>query len=228
MRILAIETVGTAGTVAALDDDRLMCQRPLATGQRSAQSLAPGIDQLLHQAGWKPTDVQLVAVSTGPGSFTGLRIGVTTAKTFAYAVGCEVIGVHSLAAIALRVPRDVLQVQTVLDAQRGELFVADFELARDTWWKGGETTRIVDRDQWLHALAAGTVVSGPGLLTLRDRLPDGVESVDPALWAPTAEAVGRLAWRMHQSGVRDSVFGLLPHYYRRTAAEEQWERKNAR
>ncbi|HBO44409.1 MAG TPA: tRNA (adenosine(37)-N6)-threonylcarbamoyltransferase complex dimerization subunit type 1 TsaB, partial [Planctomycetaceae bacterium] len=89
MRVLAIETTERVGTVALSEGDRLVVQRSLDAGQRSAQSLAPAVVQTLADAGWKPEDVELVAVTVGPGSFTGLRVGVTTAKTFAYGVGAQ-------------------------------------------------------------------------------------------------------------------------------------------
>ena len=66
----------------------MLAEQPLDPTRRSAQTLAPAIATLLDAVEWRPADVELVAVATGPGSFTGLRIGVTTAKAFAYAAGC--------------------------------------------------------------------------------------------------------------------------------------------
>src|SRR5205085_2589499 len=83
-------------------------------------------ERLLKQVGWRPGEVELVAVVTGPGSFTGLRIGVTTAKTFAYAVGCEVMGVNTLLAIASRAPAGTARLHVALDAGRDEAYVASF------------------------------------------------------------------------------------------------------
>jgi tRNA threonylcarbamoyl adenosine modification protein YeaZ len=100
MRILALETTDKTGSVAAMADGNLLAELTLEPTQRSAQSLAPALQQLLQQVGWQPADVQLVAVSIGPGSFTGLRVGVTAAKVFAYAVGAEVLGISTLEAIA--------------------------------------------------------------------------------------------------------------------------------
>jgi tRNA threonylcarbamoyladenosine biosynthesis protein TsaB len=107
MRILALETSDQTGSVAALDGDNLLEELILEQSQRSAQSLAPAMQNLLRRVGWQPSDVQLVAVSVGPGSFTGLRVGVTAAKVFAYAVGAEVLGINTLEVIVagtLRVP----------------------------------------------------------------------------------------------------------------------------
>src|SRR5688572_30661357 len=131
-RILALETSGTCGSVAALDAGGVLRELPLDPALRSARSLAPGIRQLLQGMGWQPRDVQLVAVTAGPGSFTGLRVGITTAKAFAYAAGAEVLGVDTLEVLARQAPSDAQLVQTAIDAQRQELFVATFHRTDDT------------------------------------------------------------------------------------------------
>src|SRR5688572_20388398 len=92
-----------AGSVAALEGE-LVAEMELDSARRTAQTLVPALDVLLRQVAWKPQDVDLIAVTQGPGSFTGLRIGVTTAKTFAYACGAAIVGVNTLAAIARQVP----------------------------------------------------------------------------------------------------------------------------
>src|SRR5687768_6416743 len=110
LRILALETSGRSGSVAALIGQvvpvrtRVIGQQALDDHQRNAQSLAPAIRSLLDVAGWRPADVQLVAVTAGPGSFTGLRVGVTTAKVFAYATSAAVLGVDTLEVIAQQAP----------------------------------------------------------------------------------------------------------------------------
>jgi len=231
MRTLAIETVETHGSVAVLDGATVVAELALDPGRRSAQSLAPGIQKLLADVGWRPADVQLVAVASGPGSFTGLRIGVTTAKTFAYAVGCQVVGVHTLLAIGARVPGEYAAFQVVLDAQRRELFVADITRDARGELSGGETTRVVGQEEFIASLAAGAVVTGPGLraggLNLEQQFVAGVTVVDAEYWAPTAAAVGTLGVRQHAQGLTISPFELVPSYLRRTAAEEQWERRQA-
>ncbi len=227
MRILALETVAAAGSVALLDDERIVAELELDTARRSAQSLAPGIAELLKRAGWRPTDVELVAVASGPGSFTGLRIGITTAKAFAYAVNCQVVGVNTLLAIASRAPRELETVSAVIDAQRGELFVADFTRQPDGQLMGVETTRIVVAETWLASLPSGSVVTGPGLTKYLAALPPGTNIVDRARWSPTAAIVGQLGHRLVLAGQGVSPFELVPQYFRRTAAEEKWHAKRA-
>src|SRR5690606_26963117 len=129
MKILALETSGMSGEVALLDDGQLLVTETLSPQQRTAQSLAPGIASSLAKANWRAQDIGLVAVTIGPGSFTGLRVGATTAKTFAYAAGCEVLGVDTLEVIAQQAPVSSDTLWAVLDAQRSQLFAARFERA---------------------------------------------------------------------------------------------------
>ena len=122
---------------------RLVGQIVLGGDQRTAQALAPAIAAIAAAADWSPRSVDLVAVAVGPGSFTGLRIGVTTAKTFAYAVGAEVIGVNTLVALAAQAPPSAAPLWTILDAQRQELFAAKFVRDADNFERAG--ARDVDR-----------------------------------------------------------------------------------
>jgi tRNA threonylcarbamoyladenosine biosynthesis protein TsaB len=271
MRILALETTDRIGSVAATADDNPLAELMLDHTQRSAQSLLPAIDSLLKQVGWRPTDVQLVAVSIGPGSFTGLRVGVTAAKVFAYAVGAEVLGVNTLEAIAANcADTQHNEVLVAIDAQRGEVVVQSFVRQTDGWFEAAAPEELLDADVWLARisplplgegpgvradqgsgfgvqgsesanlqicksanqlsphpnplpLGEGTVVTGPGLLRLLDRLPTDVVALDENCWRPRAAVVGRLAARYYAQGRRDDLWKLVPHYYRRSAAEEKWD-----
>lgn len=226
MRILALETTERVGTAAALSDGNLLAEMELDTAQRSAQSLAPAMLSLLKKAQWRPEDVQLVAVSKGPGSFTGLRVGVTTAKVFAYAIRAEILGVDTLEAIAAASPDDVDQVSVVIDAQRGEVVARRFGRRPGGSLEPLEPERLVDFDRWLDELPAGMAVSGPILGKLGSRLPDRVRLLAADCWRPRAAAVGQLAARDYASGRRDDLWILAPHYCRRSAAEEKRGRED--
>jgi tRNA threonylcarbamoyladenosine biosynthesis protein TsaB len=221
MRILALETTEAIGSVAAAAGDELLAQQQLNPGQRSAQSLAPAIRSLLEHVGWRPAEVQLVAVSAGPGSFTGLRVGVTTAKVFAYAAGAEVLGIDTLEVIAAAAPPEIPSLHAMVDAQRGDVAARAFRRGPDGWLQPAGPTALVPLDAWLAGLPAGTVVSGPGLIKRVGDLPPGVTVLDPAYWAPTAANVARLAHRHYAAGRRDDPWSLAPRYSRRPAAEEK-------
>lgn len=101
MITLGIETSGRAGTIALVEGGTVVAERSLtASGRRHARTLVPELGELLRKTGHTPTEVDVVAVSIGPGSFTGLRVGVVCAKTFAYATGCRIIGIDTFLAVA--------------------------------------------------------------------------------------------------------------------------------
>ncbi len=226
MRVLALETSERVGTLATLQvsQGQVLTVRSmtLPSDQRAARSLLPSIRSLLADSGWEPNRLDLISVTTGPGSFTGLRIGVTTAKTLAYATGSKLVEVHTLAAIAARVSAPGQRLWTILDAQRQELFVARFEPG---WQKQSDKmpeTRILGIEQWLEEIELGDMVSGPPLLKLAGRLPDGVLAAEAEEWKPKAEAVGRLGVAAYQNGLVVDAMQLLPRYYRKSAAEERY------
>jgi tRNA threonylcarbamoyladenosine biosynthesis protein TsaB len=221
MRILALETTEKLGSVAAMLDGNLLAELTLDATQRSAQSLAPAMLALLKQVGWQPGDVQLVATSIGPGSFTGLRVGATTAKVFAYAVGAEIMGVDTLETIAAAAPDDVSQLAVAIDAQRGQVAARSFTRRPDGWFAALGPQQLTNVDGWLEQLHSGIAVAGPVLVNLAGRLPSRVRMLDPRHWPPRASMVARLAERDYALGRRDDLWQLAPHYCRRSAAEEK-------
>jgi tRNA threonylcarbamoyladenosine biosynthesis protein TsaB len=220
MRILALETSGTQGSVATLAGTTLLEELPLDSNLRSAQSLAPAIKRVLRLSRWKPGDVELVAAVAGPGSFTGLRIGVMTAKAFAYAVGAKLVGLNTLEVVASAMPRAIDQVEVVWDAQRKQLFRQRFERGAEGRFRAATAVEIVDVHAWLAALPTGLNVAGPPLESLGGQIPGQVQIVDKSLWWPTASAVGHLAARVDLSQLSD-IWTLAPDYHRRSAAEEK-------
>ena len=238
MLTLAFDTSGLHGSVALLDGPRVIAERTLPTDRRSAQTLAPAIAELLASQGLTAQQIHLVATTIGPGSFTGLRVGITTAKTFAYAAGAEVIGISTLEAIAHRVqigqlaPQVArtglqLEIHAILDAQRKELFLARFTLTCSTRDESNllPLTRLTDdhiisADDWLASLTSGTIVAGAALDRLQARLPPEV-IIDPHSRQPSAAIIGQLAHRDYQSGRRDNLWKLAPLYLRPSYAEEK-------
>jgi tRNA threonylcarbamoyladenosine biosynthesis protein TsaB len=226
MKILAIETTGQSGSIALLDGTTLAREIMLPAAERSAKSLAPAIREILDASGWQPSDIRLVAVTTGPGSFTGLRVGVTTAKTFAYAMRADVIGVNTLEVIAAQAPDDIERVSAVVDAQRQQVFVREFVRDSTRDFQPIADAAILDNDTWLAGINPATSVSGPGLEKLAAQIPAGVTIVAREHWSPRAAMVGQLGWRRYQSGARDDLWRIVPHYFRPSAAEEKWAERH--
>lgn len=222
MRILAIETSGTAGSVAALNDGNILAELMLDSASRSAQSLAPGLAELTRQVGWKPRQVDLLAVAIGPGSFTGLRVGVTTAKSFAFAVGGECLGISTLEAIAEQAPVAAERlIAPAIDAQRGDVYAALYQRSATGRLDCLEPPAVVSAADWLATFTDGHTPTGPALKTLAARLPPLARIAPQTSWLPMASTVGRLAYEKYLAGQRDDHRRLAPLYLRKSAAEEK-------
>src|SRR2546428_7612760 len=128
MRMLAIETATPAESVAMLEDDRLLAEASYDAKGSRAGLLLPTVDNVLRRAGVATKDLDAVAVSIGPGSFTGLRVGLATAKGLALGTGAAVVGVSTLEALAAGYePAAEITICTLLDAYRGEVYLAVFK-----------------------------------------------------------------------------------------------------
>lgn len=232
MRILALETSLRQGSLAILAGGAtglgVVAEQELPAEVRTAQSLFPALADLLRASFLQPSDLDLICVAAGPGSFTGLRIGVTAAKTLAFALQAKLIDVSTLAALAAGVGPVPGRLWSILDAQREELFVAYFDGIQEAAPIEPPETHIWARKQWLAMLRPGDRVVGPPLAQLASQLPPGVFPVDASLWYPRASAVGRLGHAAFTAGREVNPVQLVPNYYRQSAAEEKAEREMAR
>ncbi len=234
---VVIETSGRAGSIAWVDAGVVTQSIDLPGDRRTAAALAPAIDRLLLDVDSPQTGADYVAVASGPGSFTGLRIGVTTAKMLAYAWQCPIVAVDTLAAMAAAVwaarplppPDDVsvpdaLQgtnhVWVALNAYRNQVFVADW--TREQWLRDCQhgqfdgRSRVWPRARWDQCAesfgATAAIAADPALAA-------GQPTVQPLL--PTATDVARLIGPILRSGNVSTAVSLLPRYLRDSAAEEQ-------
>lgn len=221
MKILALETVDVSASAAVLEDENVLQAVHLNPSQRSAQFLAPAVRDLLCACGWKPADVNLVAVLQGPGSFTGLRVGIAFAKVFAYAAGTDLIAFNTLDLIAAQVPENVERVSAALDAQRGQVAARNY--VRNTFGilMPEAPAQILDFEDWAENLPENTWLTGPVLEKNAKFLPENVHVVPKENWFPSVEFMGKEAFRLYQEGRRDDIWNLLPVYSRPAAAEER-------
>src|SRR5439155_14697302 len=120
--LLLSATSGPSGFVAVAEDERLLAVRRLDEARRHARDLAPAVADLLAERGWRPADVSAVLVGRGPGSYTGLRVGLMSAKTFAYAAGCALITLETFAVIAAQAPAEAAPLAVLADAQQDKVY----------------------------------------------------------------------------------------------------------
>jgi tRNA threonylcarbamoyladenosine biosynthesis protein TsaB len=222
-RLLIIETSSQAGQVALAAGERLLGVRHLDEARRHARDLTPAVRDLLVEQGWKPRDLHGVVVSRGPGSYTGLRVGIMSAKALAYATGCALLAIDTFAAIAGQAPPEALTLHVLADAQQDKIYVQPFRRAG----AGAELMAlgplaIQPIDDWLPA---GAWVSGPGLRKYEGLLPASVSLVEVNRREPQTESLLQLGLARYQRGERDDLWAVEPLYLRPSSAEEQWDRK---
>jgi tRNA threonylcarbamoyladenosine biosynthesis protein TsaB len=227
VRLVLIETSGRAGHVALAHGERLLAARRLDESRRHARDLAPALRGLLDEQGWKPRDLHGVVVSRGPGSYTGLRVGIMSAKALAYATGCALLAVETFAVIAEQAPAQAASLDVVADAQQDRVYVQRFARGEPGAGPVPVTPLTIQPVAgWLASLPAGGWVSGPGLRKCRERLPAGVSVVEGGLWDPAPETLLCVGLRRYCRGERDDLWAVEPLYLRPSSAEEQWEAKN--
>lgn len=217
--LLAVETSGTQGSIAIFDGQTLHFERILsAVGTRHAQTLPAEVADALNACHLKPSDIRAVAVSIGPGSFTGLRVGVTFAKTFAWLNDAKLVAVDTLRAIAQQVPQEIEFVTTIVDAQRSEFFAATYRWNSET----GLRCAIDDvRLATIDSLPQAYPVVGPPCSKLAIAAPDRFQVLDESLWQPHAVSVGRIGLHMLERQEFSDPDTLEPVYIRVSYAEEK-------
>ena len=228
MLILGIETSGLEGSVALWSNITCLGVRQLnRVGRRHAQSLVLEINELLNAHSFRPHDVQIVAVSRGPGSFTGLRVGMTCAKTFAYATRCRYFAVDTFLAIANNAPAAVDRLYVIEDAQRDELFAGEYVRDGSRHWKQASPIGIVSVDEFCRMRTDCDVVTGPGVLKIDAGNRGSSWLIDEPFRLARASVIAQIAsiQMSSESSVIDSpdkdFWRSSPFYLRLSAAEEK-------
>jgi tRNA threonylcarbamoyladenosine biosynthesis protein TsaB len=178
---------------------------------------------MLRAEGWKPLDIQGLIINRGPGSYTGLRVGIMSAKAFAYSTGCALMTVDGFAAVARQSPMEAAQIGVIADAQQDRVYQQNFSRP------GGKQEalatsplQIAAFSEWVQGIPAGSWVTGPGLRTFRARLPAGVRAPAEPAWDPHAQTLLDIGLGQYLSGQREDIWKLEPLYLRPSSAEEKW------
>ena len=219
-----METAGRDGSVALVDGGTVVAESTFPGGFRHAAGLLPLIDHLMRTQGWLSADLDHVYVSAGPGSFTGIRIGVTVAKALAIAAGVRLVAVPSLAVIVENAPAESAHAAVVLDAKREQVFAATFDRTADGWAER-EPAHLEGLTHLLERSPRPVHLMGDGIPSHRQYIPAdaGVIVTPPELWRPRAAVVARLGSALAAAGRFVDPDQLLPTYIRRAEAEEKYD-----
>lgn len=215
---LIIETSGRVGQVGVAVDGVIVAERRLDESRRHARDLASVCATLLAEAGIAPRRLNGVVVGIGPGSFTGLRVGIMSAKAFAYATECELIAVPTFEAIAYRASIDVT-VDVIADALKQMIYVQRYHVGT-TGLKTINELKIASVEDWRATLSADVWVTGPGV-AIYDEL---ISSSQPRVAEPDRVPTVRSLFDASRSQPpldRAAMIALEPIYLRGSSAEEK-------
>ena len=226
IRGLAIETSGRLGSVALAEDGRTVAEDRFAHGLQHAAEIIPRIDALCRAQNWLPSQIDEVYVSTGPGSFTGLRIGITLAKTLAFATGARLVAVPSARVLACNAPAEAQHVLIVLDAKRDQIFTARLTRQVTGGWAFEEEPHLESLSSALAQSPRPIHLLGEGIPFHQKFIPTddaGIVTTAPESWMARAAIVATVGHAMAMEGQFTPADELLPVYIRKPEAEEKWE-----
>lgn len=232
MPVLALETATLVSGVALATESSLLAEWKLETAKTHSELLLPHVEMLLQAAQVEKQELKAVAVSLGPGSFTGLRIGLATAKALAYALRIPLIGVPTLEALAYNCPVPGVLLSPFLDAQKGNVYQGRYHIENGRVVEV-QPPRVVAFQKALEELVADgepAMALGEGVAWLQQpeykALQEALVPTPLSVAMPRAASVAALAWQRLQQGDSDEAMTLEPMYIRRSEAEVLWEKRH--
>lgn len=230
-RTLAVDTAEARGSIALRQEGRLACFREHASDEEYSSWLLPAVHDVLHESGSKLENVALLAVATGPGSFTGLRVGLTTVKAWAEVYGTPVAGISRLEALAHRGPKSASYLAACYNAQRGQIFGGLFRraasgieaVAPEAVLEPGDFLGLVSRA--CGANPVDWVTPDPSLILSQRSWQERVTLGD-TLFCPAevlADSIGELAEERARREEFSDPVTLDANYVRRSDAELFWK-----
>lgn len=230
MKILALDTSTMMASCAVMDEERVLAEYSLSQEMSHSEKLVPMIKEMLDGLNMKIQDIDLYGVAIGPGSFTGLRIGVATIKTFAHMFDKPIIGVSTLEALAFNLPYNEIVVP-MIDARRNRVYTGIYS------WEGGNLRTIMEPDAMeiddllknLSDNHDNIVVTGDGVNIHFDKIEEmlmqDVNYATMGLNYCRASSIGELAYIKYKSDKIDNYYTLVPDYLRKSQAERELEER---
>jgi len=219
--ILAVETSGRTGSVAIAKGPDLVSEIKFSAPMKHSAELFLAIEQLLEKASKNPPDIEHIYISVGPGSFTGLRIATTLAKTLNLAQNSKIVAVDTLDVIAenitpqIRKQENIDRLAVILDAKRSRFFIAAYEMQDNQWQKTTDDC-LMHAEEFLDKFANPTKrtgLIGEGLVYYKDKFTaQGIIILNEQYWAPHASAVHKIGSELARQNKFADPLKLTPKY----------------
>ena len=226
MKVLALETATLAGSIAIVEDEELIGEVKVSINVAHAERLMSSVDWLLKASHVSIEEIDAFAVSIGPGSFTGLRIGLSTAKGFSYAAGKPIVPVPTLDAFARTLSFCRHFICPMLDARKNEVYTGLYK------WEGDICRQIISATAinpaiFLKEMNGTVVFMGEGAKIYNELITASLK--DKAVFAPaskmspSASSVAEIAIEKVKQGIFTDPVSLTPFYIRKSEAELHWK-----
>ena len=227
MKIFAVDTSSAVASAAVIDGDKLLCEFTLNNGLTHSQTLMPMVKEVFEKSGLSANDIDLFAVCEGPGSFTGLRIGITTAKGLAHAVNKQIVGVNTLEAMCYNLPFCPYLISPIMDARRGEVYNGFYKFI-DGKLEEICPPRAIPLSECLEEIkkmGEKTVFLGDGVPVFRNEIENSLK--DLALFSPQGADMQRASSVAEAAKYKISqkYSELVPKYLRKSQAEREYEER---
>ena len=230
MKVLGIDTSTKVATIAIINEERVIGEYSLSKDMSHSEKLMPMIKEVLDNIDMKIEEIDLFAVGVGPGSFTGLRIGVATMKSFAHLFAKPIIGVSTLEALAYNMNLNQSIIMPMLDARRDRVYTSLYRF-------NGLEMQEIDRSEILEIEDMkeklkdyeDIIVNGEGSLiykgAIKEELGERVRFASIGQNVPSAISICELALRKYDKGEVDDLYTLTPDYVRPSQAERELKEK---
>ncbi|MFH1082873.1 MAG: tRNA (adenosine(37)-N6)-threonylcarbamoyltransferase complex dimerization subunit type 1 TsaB, partial [Pseudomonadota bacterium] len=230
MKVLGIDTSTSCGCVGLIDDDRVISEYLLDISVTHSERLLRSIDHVLKESGHSMDDLEGWAISLGPGSFTGLRIGVSTLKGLAFATQKPVVGVPTLDALAHQVAPTPYLICPILDARKGEIYTAFYHYEEGDVLKRISAYQAVAPEDLVKRIEEKTIFIGNGAKTygndIRKALPCLATFPPAPLHLLHGSVVARLGLELLRKKEHLNLATFTPIYVRPSEAEIKWQEKH--
>lgn len=217
-RVLILDASGRPCRVGLADGTAVISSETLDDTRRHARDLAGAVRRLLDTQGWSVKEIGLIAVASGPGSFTGIRVAVSFAKSIHFATGCQMAGIDAFDLAMAPYRTEPGPVRVAVNFQLGTLLSAVYVKDTGTWHRG-------PIQSWNGQPDIEAAWTGPALTTVA--VPDSVRVLGTTPWATRLEDLGAIAVERWQANATDDVWQLEPFYVRPSSAEEMWDARRS-
>ncbi len=231
MKLLALDSSSIVATAALVEEEKVIGEIIINHKKNHSEKLMPIIDELLDEVEVQIEDVDAFGVCIGPGSFTGIRIGISTAKALAQVGNKPLIGISTLEGLVFNLPYCKGVICPILDAQRDQIYTALYK------WEGNQLfsieedqaigakewiDKIKDRNEHIHLVGDGVTKFAP---LFQEKLKDKVSIAPPTVRMPRASSIAALAMEKIQRGEITEYKEVAPNYIRKSQAEQNLKLK---